>query len=192
MQAVRQGWIKYDKKERCWIQKKTEEVFPFHQGCQKVFIPRSWATKDIGAALYAIEMDYLMRPTSARKKDPARKGDKQTKCLKPSEQSGGIAHSIIRSRLGISLGTSSNLRRRCEAAGFCFFKQRFRITHWATALEGHVWGDTRFLFDTKFNNGVYAQLTSSHHQVVQIEFRTHKVKFDMRAISGLEGHGYEF
>lgn len=169
------GWLRWVEGQKRWYQVKLSSIFPRAHGTQRHWHGHELLGKDVRAVLYKLQADYLSRPQAVSKAlqdRPAtrRGGVEKTRLLHTeSPECGGVAHSLFTKSLGISLGYSAKLRRLCESEGLADFEERVVSTQWDTALEGHVMGDKRFLFNGY--GGAWAQLTSLYKPRILAEMR---------------------
>ena len=176
-QLVEIGWLKYVAPQKRYYQVSLSKIFPRVAGTKLHFHTPEDLERDVRAALFDMDSRFLNVPYLKSKAPTYRDGESRTRSPKRSKRLntdsrhiGGIANSIIMERYGISLGYASKLRRLCESEGLGTFTERFRSTKWDTALEGHVFGDTDYLFDGYC--GAWSQLSSSYTPIVAREMKT--------------------
>ncbi len=163
------GWLKYVEAQKTYYQVSITKIFPRVTGTKRHWHSMEDLSKDVRAVLYDMDHCYLKEihvesEASHNRRDESRGGVEKTRQKKmPSKDSrhfGELANSIFMQRYGICMGSASKLRRLCEAAGFGIFTERYRVTKWDTALEGHVMGDKDYLFNGY--GGAWVQLASSY------------------------------
>lgn len=170
---VKMNWVRRDGKTGRYYQRKLDEIFDFRQGGDKAFHEASWLQFPADCVLYTMLVsDYTKAHKAAappmQKSTPEQAGPLNHRRM----HNGGMSHSEVKRRTGMSVGRSSMLRRKCAIAGICSFTERYDPTDYDSAFHGKVvCEDDRHLFDGKYRP--WARLTSKYNPGITVEWRTH-------------------